>query len=79
MAKELKQNVHVDGFGWFGPDYPDNKPSAEALDKIGDHAFSDPDEFEPDLRMRIDDGLEPIGEDEPAPTRRGAKASADNG
>lgn len=64
MAKELTSNVIVDG-KWYGPDYPNNKATSEVLDQIENPAaFADPAELDSeanrDLRMRIDDGLDPI-------------------
>jgi hypothetical protein len=62
MAKALKQNVHVDG-KWYGPDYPKNKVTADVLDQITNpQAFEDADPAQIDMRVRADDGLEPVGE-----------------
>lgn len=40
--RELTSNVEVDGV-WYGPSYPDNKPTGEVLGKItNDAAFAPP-------------------------------------
>lgn len=67
MAKELTSNVHVDGT-WYGPDYPNNKVTGEVLDQIENPAAFEENAVVTDLRMRADDGLEPVtdGDDEPS-------------
>jgi len=58
---DLKQNVEVDGV-WFGPDYPDNKPTAEQSKRIGAHASADrrPQFGDPDFEFGSDANEEPV-------------------
>jgi hypothetical protein len=73
--KALTQNVEVDGV-WFGPDFPDNKPTAEQQKRLGDHLYADV-EADP-LRGSFPAGdpvAEPlIGESKDAPAAKTAKA-----
>lgn len=74
MAKQLISNVEVEGV-WYGPDYPDNKASAEVLDKITNPAAFDADAAPAsfvDLRFRADD----FGEED-APSLRTDAAQPD--
>lgn len=63
MAKELQRNVNVEGV-WYGPDYPDAKPSQAVLDKIDNPAAFEPLDTGIDLNDRS--GPEELGEDDKA-------------
>lgn len=54
MAKKLTSNVYIHGTddepgGWFGPDYPDNKPSEAQLASIDNPAAFEDDEDETEV------------------------------
>lgn len=75
MSKTLTSNVFVDG-RWYGPDYPQNKATAEVLDQISNPAaFADPDDAEVgygDNRVRKDDFA--VADDDEAPVLRSNEA-----
>jgi hypothetical protein len=74
--KTLKQNVEVDGV-WFGPDFPDAKPTAEQAKRLGDHLYEDPDRdprygyFDPNAEPEAE---KLIGEAKDAPAAQTAEA-----
>lgn len=39
MAKQLKRNVNVEG-KWYGPAYPENKPTAEVLKTLDGNSLA---------------------------------------
>ncbi len=51
---ELTTNVYVDGT-WYGPDYPDNKVTAEVREQITNPAAYEPVPVGVDNRFRADD------------------------
>lgn len=72
---ELTSNVEVGGV-WYGPDYPDNKVTAEVREQITNPAAYEPVATgTPDNRFRADDFGTEAGE-QPSRTSEGTASEA---